>query len=128
MIVVSYQELLPHVFPCLIVGDKRDMNFLLHVVLDVPISYAPNGTSFAITTDGYNIYNPDSVIVTENAWCLWLSKASFGYIMEHVGQDYLQYPAIVREKVRVLDPVLESVVKTITYIWKERPDVEEASF
>lgn len=71
---MTYQQNLPKAFPWLFQSTRASIRFMVRQLVGaVPREDAPNGSSFAVTTDA-----PDG------QWNLWLSEASKNYLVEHM--------------------------------------------
>lgn len=70
---MTYETELPKAFPWRFQSTRSTIRFMVRQLIGAVREDAPNGSSFAVTTDA-----PD------NQWNLWLSESSKEYLVRHM--------------------------------------------
>lgn len=71
---MTYQSTLPQIFPYVIYVTRKEANELIGILTSADRTDVPNGSSFALTVDGY--------LHGDGYWRLWLSRASADHLYD----------------------------------------------
>ena len=76
---MSYGFLLPRVFPYMVTLTHDEVRHYVGAIMDFDKEFAPNGSSFAVTSDVYNMRDQEGTNV--QCWNLWMSEASVQHLL-----------------------------------------------